>query len=123
MAKVITLPTYTDARGSLTVIENVLPFEVKRFYYIHGVKDAKTVRAGHRHKKNHQALICLSGSCSVYCNNGKQEQTFVLDTANKCLDLPPEDWHTMQDFTSDCVILVLASEFYDVDDYIDEKYQ
>lgn len=96
---------------------------MKRFYYIYGISDPKTVRAGHRHKKNHQALICLAGSCSVYCDNGKEQRTFILDTPDKCLDLPPEEWHTMQNFTPDCVLLVLASDNYDLNDYIDTPYK
>lgn len=122
MAKIITLPTFNDDRGYLTVMENVLPFVVQRFYYIYGIMNPDIVRGGHRHKKNHQALICVSGSCSVFCNNGREQQTFHLDSPSKCLDLPPEEWHTMQNFTSDCVLLVLASELYSLEDYIDTPY-
>jgi quercetin dioxygenase-like cupin family protein len=119
MAYFIELPTFGDERGKLTIIEDILPFDVKRFYYVY---DVTSKRGGHRHKKTVQALVCLGGTCEVYVNNGQEEKTFVLDSSNKCLIVEPQDWHTMDNFTSGATLLVFASEFYDVDDYIDEEY-
>ena len=121
MAKMIDIPTISDDRGSLSVIENLVNFEIKRVYYIYNT-DAKQ-RGGHRHKKTDQFLICVSGSCSVFCENElKNSNTFMLDKPNKGLYVEAKDWHTMRDFSKDCVLLVLASEYYDVNDYIDERY-
>ena len=61
MAELIDLKTYTDRRGNLTVIEKVIPFDIKRIFYIYGVDDS--VRGGHRHHKTVQAAICLQGHC------------------------------------------------------------
>ena len=119
MAYFIQLPTFLDDRGSLTVVEKILPFEIKRFYYIYNVSSK---RGGHRHHKTIQALISLNGSCEVYVNNGKEEQTFLLDSPDKSLILEPQDWHTMDKFSKDTILLVLASEYYDINDYIDEEY-
>ena len=119
MSYIINLPTFNDKRGNLTVIEKILPFEIKRIYYIY---NATKKRGGHRHKKSIQALICLGGGCEIYVNNGKKEQLIVLESGSRCLILEPEDWHTMSNFTSNAILLVLASEFYDVNDYIDESY-
>lgn len=33
MASEINLKTFTDSRGNLTVLENVLPFEIRRIFY------------------------------------------------------------------------------------------
>jgi len=121
VAHIIQLKTFSDARGNLTVMEKEIPFQVRRIYYIYGV-DQKSVRAGHRHKKNIQALVCLSGSCEIYVNNGQNKETFRLDSPDKFLLMEPQDWHTMYHFTPDAVLLVLASEPYDLDDYIDEEY-
>ncbi len=115
----IDLPTFCDGRGGLTVIEKLLPFDIKRIYYIYNVSEK---RGGHRHKKSIQALICLGGSCEIYVNDGKVEQIFVLDSPDKCLILEPRDWHTMDNFSKGSNLLVLASEYYDISDYIDEKY-
>lgn len=119
MAYVIDLKTNRDVRGNLTVIEKVLPFEIKRVYYIY---DAIGRRGGHRHKTTQQALICLNGSCEIFVDSGKVTSTITLDSPGKCLILPPEDWHTMDNFSRGAVLLVLASENYDISDYIDEKY-
>jgi dTDP-4-dehydrorhamnose 3,5-epimerase-like enzyme len=119
--QVIKLPTVADERGGLTIIEKVLPFEIKRVYYIYNVSP-ESIRGGHRHKKNWQALVCPAGACEISINNGKERKTVQLDSPDKCLVLAPEDWHTMEKFTKDAVLLVLASEYYDAADYIDTPY-
>ena len=119
MAYLIDLPTFGDARGSLTVFEKNLPFEPLRTYFVYNVTEK---RGGHRHKKNRQALIAAAGSIEVYVNNGKEEQTFILNSRDTCLIVEPEDWHTMDNFKDNAVLLVFASELYDIDDYIDEEY-
>jgi len=120
MAYLIDLPTFKDSRGNLTVVEKLLPFEIKRFYYIYDVTNR---RGGHRHKKTIQALICLGGSCEIYLNNGIKEEIVILDTPNKCLIVETKDWHTMDKFTQSSILLVFSSEFYDRNDYIDEEYK
>lgn len=119
MATPVNLPTFSDSRGALTVLEKVVPFAVRRIYYIH---KANSLRGGHRHKKNRQLLISVAGSCEVFVNNGREKSTFVLDSPVQGLILELEDWHTMDKFSPECVLLVLASEPYDVNDYIDEPY-
>jgi dTDP-4-dehydrorhamnose 3,5-epimerase-like enzyme len=119
MAHIINLPTFEDERGKLTVVEELLPFKIRRLYYIY---DAVSKRGGHRHKKTMQALITLGGSCDIYVNNGKKEEVVVLNSPKKCLILEPRDWHTMDNFSKGTVLLVLSSEYYNVHDYIDEKY-
>lgn len=120
MAHIIDLQTFTDKRGNLTVIEKILPLDIKRIFYIYGVDDS--IRGGHRHKKTVQAAICIQGRCSIYNNNSKTEEYFILDSPNKCLILNPEDWHKMENFSKDAILMVLASEYYSYDDYIFEPY-
>lgn len=119
MAQLVKLPTHSDARGNLTVIENVLPFSVQRVYYLWGVSDK---RGGHRHKETYQAFVCLSGSCTVYIDDGQQRESVVLASPDQLLLVPPEAWHTMENFSPGAVLLVLASKSYDPDDYIYERY-
>lgn len=121
MARIIDLKTFTDSRGNLTVIEKVIPFEIKRIFYIYGVDESR--RGGHRHHKTIQAAICIKGSCKIYNNNGKESADYVLDRPDKCLILEPEDWHTMYEFSSDAILMVLASEYFSESDYIFEPYQ
>lgn len=120
MAHIHSLKTFTDQRGNLTVIEKTIPFDIKRIFYIYGVDSS--VRGGHRHHKTIQAAICIKGSCSISNNNGIKQEVFELDNPAKCLILEPEDWHQMYNFTSDAILMVLASEYFDQNDYIFEKY-
>jgi len=120
MAYTIDLKTYTDDRGNLTVIENVLPFSIKRVFYIYGVD--KSVRGGHRHHKTIQAAVCIQGSCKVYNDDGENQETFILDDPSVCLILETKDWHKMFDFSEDAILMVLASEIFMEEDYIFEEY-
>jgi len=121
MAYLIDLKTFIDVRGNLTVIEKTIPFDIKRIFYIYGVD--QSVRGGHRHKTTIQAAICLKGSCRIYNNDGQDENYFVLDQPSKCLILQTRDWHTMDQFSPDSILMVLASEYFDQQDYIFEPYK
>lgn len=120
MAHLIDLKTFTDKRGNLTVVENVLPFNIKRVFYIYGVDDS--VRGGHRHHKTRQAAICIKGRCKIYNNDGYEKATYQLNRPSKCLILEPDDWHRMYDFSKNAILMVLASENFDNKDYIYEPY-
>ena len=121
MAYLIDLKTFTDKRGNLTVIEKVLPFDIKRVFYIYSVDNS--VRGGHRHRKTIQAAICIKGSCIISNNNGVKKEEYILNTPSKCLILEPKDWHQMHHFTEDAILMVFASEYYDEKDYIFENYK
>lgn len=111
----IDLDTHIDSRGSLTVIDKKLPFNIKRVFYIYNID--KEDRGGHSHKKTIQGLISIKGNCDIVIGREKKE-IIKLDTPNKCLILQPEDFHIMRNFSKDCILLVLASESYNKEDYI-----
>ena len=120
MAHLINLKTFCDRRGNLTVIEKVIPFNIKRIFYIYGVDSS--VRGKHRHKTTIQAATCIQGKCMIWNNDGKKKEEFILDSPDKCLILEPADWHKMYHFSSDAILMVLASEYFDANDYIFEEY-
>lgn len=120
MAQLYELKTFTSGNGNLTVFEHIIPGVIQRVFYIYEAGQA--ARAGHRHYKAWNALICLRGSCRVYSNNGIEEATFHLSNPRQCLVLKPEDWHTMDEFSEDSILLVVSNELYDKDDYIYEPY-
>ena len=120
MANELIAPTHADDRGTLTVIDKMLPFAVTRVFYIYNCPDVP--RGGHRHKKNRQALVCVHGSCVVEWTNGRERGKITLDKPDHILVLEPEDWHVMHDFSKGAVLLVLASESYDPSDYVYEEY-
>lgn len=123
MAQIIDLKTFTDTRGNLTVIEKVIPFDIKRVFYIYGVDDS--TRGLHRHHKTIQAAISIQGSCEIWNQSGvdAKNELFLLDHPSKCLIINPEDYHWMKNFSEDCILMVFASEYFDPKDYIYESYQ
>lgn len=119
MAKLISISTFVDSRGSLSVIEKILPFDIKRVYYIYDVDDSE--RGHHAHKKTIQALIMLNGSCNVFVGDKNHSKKYQIDSPEKCLLLNPEDFHWMSNFSKNAILLVLASEEFDNNDYIYEN--
>jgi dTDP-4-dehydrorhamnose 3,5-epimerase-like enzyme len=118
-SKLIEIQELGDERGLLAVLQSSknIPFNIQRVFYIYGTKEG--VRRGfHAHYKTRQALISVSGSCKVFLDNLKRTTDVTLDNPTKMLILEPNDWHEMYDFSSDCVLLVLASHLYDSEDYI-----
>ncbi|WP_017815617.1 MULTISPECIES: sugar 3,4-ketoisomerase [Paenibacillus] len=108
-----------DNRGALAVVESMknIPFDIKRVFYIYGT--AKGIRRGfHAHHKTRQVLISVCGSCKVHLDNTKRKKEVLLDSPSVGLLLEPNDWHEMYDFSPDCVLLVMASELYQAEDYI-----
>ena len=108
-----------DERGSLIALESnkSVPFDIKRVYYIFGTK--KSVSRGfHAHLNLKQVAVCVTGSCRFILDNGKQKEEIILDSATKGLLIEDLTWREMYDFSPDCVLMVLASEYYDESDYI-----
>lgn len=120
MAQLHELKTFTSDNGILTVFEKMIPGIIQRVFYIY--QAGQEARAGHRHRKAWNALICLSGSCRVNTDNGWEEKTFGLSNPRQCLVLEPEDWHTMDEFSDDAILLVVSNELYDKEDYIYTPY-
>lgn len=117
--KLYEFPEVSDLRGSLTFAEfpGNLPFEPRRFFLISNVP-GKDVRGEHAHKELHQFLICTHGSCSIVVDNGSERCEILLDRPTLGLYIPPMIWATEYKFTSDAVLLVLASDIYKAEDYI-----
>lgn len=108
-----------DDRGMLVALEegNEIPFEVKRVYYMYDTVPG--VRRGfHAHKCLEQILICVHGSCKIHLDNGKEIAEVELSTPYEGLYIPNDMWREMYDFSSDAVLMVLASVIYDESDYI-----
>ncbi len=115
---VITLQTITDSRGTITVMQDALPFEIKRTYWITGAEGQ--TRGGHRHHLNRQAMVAVTGSVCIELDDGKHRAHVELSHPSQCLIVEPEDWHTMT-FGERATLAVFASHHFDADDYIDER--
>lgn len=121
LINLIEFPILGDERGSLISLEATknIPFEIKRVYYIFGANDQP--RGFHAHKELQQVIIAVAGKCRLVLDNGFKKEEVWLDSPNKGLVIQSNLWREMHDFSSDCVLLVLASEHYDESDYI-RKY-
>jgi hypothetical protein len=119
--RIIELPRINDPRGNLTFIEGGrhVPFELKRVFYLYDVPGGAS-RAGHALRTCHQFIIANSGSFDVIADDGFEKQRFALNRSYYGLYLPPLVWREIENFSSNSVCTVLASEFYDVDDYFYE---
>jgi len=114
------LRTFTDERGSLTVAETgkELPFEVKRVYWIYNVPEAKE-RGKHANRVTWQYLVAVKGSVTISLENKEGNGMYVLDTPEKGLLIPPLTWNELLHFSEDAVLLVLSSQPYRPEMYID----
>ncbi len=113
------LPLVKDMRGNLSVgeFERSVPFSPQRYFVVFDVP-SKEIRGEHAHRRCHQFLICLKGSCAVVTDDGSVRQEFFLDRPNLGLYLPPMVWGVQYKHTPDAVLLIFASDYYDPNDYI-----
>lgn len=108
-----------DYRGTLVAIEQNkdIPFEIRRVYYMYDTTE-HVHRGKHSHKCLEQILICICGSCTVTLDDGKERLDLELNKRFEGLYIGPNTWREMHHFSSDAVLMVLASELYMEEDYI-----
>jgi len=122
-AGLIALQFFKDSPdGNLFIAEarRHIPFAIKRVYFINNLANAKAVRGRHAHRRLEQVLIAVSGSFVLQLDDGHRTQRVLVNDASHGVYVGPLLWHTMTSFSYDCVILVLASEWFDERDYIRE---
>lgn len=119
LLKLIDFKLLGDERGHLTVLEGNknIPFEIKRVYYLTDTKSG-VARGFHAHKTLEQVAVCVSGRCRMLLDDGVRKEETWLDSPTKAIRLERMVWHEIHEFTEDCVLLVLASDYYDETDYI-----
>ena len=115
---VIELPKINDPRGNLTFIEGGrhIPFDIRRVYYLYDVP-AGAERGGHAHKALHQLIIAVSGSFDIQLDDGRSIKKISLNRSYDGLYVCPMIWREIDNFSSGAVCMVLASDFYDEQDY------
>lgn len=108
-----------DYDGKLVALEKGedFPFEIKRVYYIWDTQK-DMVRGKHAHQKLEQIIVCVSGSCDFILDDGKERQIVHLDNPAQGLYVKHNVWREFTNFSKDCVVMVLASDYYDKADYI-----
>jgi len=111
-------PTYSDAKGSLSVLEGAdIPFVIRRIYYIHDVP-VGAVRGEHGHRQLEQIILCLSGVVEVMICDGIKQEFFTLADPSTLLYVPSGRWRSVKFKEAGSVLCVLASRPFDKSDYI-----
>lgn len=120
-AKIIDLPKILDERGNLSFLEENkhIPFNIKRSYWIYDVPGGET-RGGHSYKKNQEFIIAISGSFDVVLDDGKGKKVFSLNRSYYGLYIPVGLWRHLENFSTNSLAFIVASEDYDAEDYIRE---
>lgn len=115
----LSLPKVADHRGNLSYIEsgNHIPFEIRRVYFLYDVPFG-SVRGGHAHRLLQQIILPISGSFEVFLDDGKKQQAVTVKNPSEGLYVGPGVWRELRSFTSGATALVVASDFYNADEYI-----
>jgi UDP-2-acetamido-3-amino-2,3-dideoxy-glucuronate N-acetyltransferase len=118
-ARIVKFPEIEDLRGYLSFgeIDSHLPFVPKRYFLVYNVP-SKEIRGEHAHKTLEQLLICVKGTCRVLLDDGNVRSEVLLDSPRTGVFIPAMVWGVQFDYSPDAVLLVLASDKYDADDYI-----
>lgn len=118
--QIINFNEFGDERGNLVVAEGSgvdVPFDIKRVFYMYG-SDSDIVRGQHANRKTQFVLINVSGTSKVKVDNGRETEVVELNKPRMGLFIDVMVWKDMYDFSDDSVLLVLASEHYDGEEYI-----
>ena len=113
------LNTFTDERGSLTVAETEkeIPFVIKRAYWIYNVPEGQE-RGKHANRMTYQYLVAVKGRVEITLENKEGKRNYVLDRPDKGVLIPPMTWNELLSFSEDAVLLVLSSQPYRPEMYI-----
>lgn len=113
------LKTYTDSRGSLTIVEegHEVPFKIQRVYWIHNVPCGEE-RGKHSNKVSWEYVVAVSGSVEITLEDKNGRETYLLNSKDKGLLIPPDTWDEIRNFSPGAILLVLASHAYDESAYI-----
>ncbi len=119
-SSIIELPKVHNVAGNITAINNgegIVPFEVKRLYYLYDIPGGES-RGAHAHKKLEQLIIAASGSFDITLDDGLTRRTFQLSRPYYGLYMPAGLWRELNNFSSGAICLVMASAKYSKKDYL-----
>ena len=118
--KILYFKDLGDERGNLVVIEGEgmdIPFDIKRVFYIYG-SDDKVIRGQHANRETEFLMVNVGGSSKVKVSNGTESAIIELNRPGMGLYMSSMLWKDMYDFSSNSILLVLASRHYDEHEYI-----
>jgi len=116
---IVILPKIENKVGNITPIQNEkdIPFSIKRVYYLYDIPGGES-RGGHAHKTLEQIVVAATGSFDVLLDDGNNRKLVSLNRPYIGLHVVPGLWRELQNFSSGAICLVLASDIYNIEDYI-----
>jgi len=112
----IDVPTFTDERGAISVMDKELPFQVKRVFWLHHIKDGKD-RGAHALLDSSEIMVAVHGSFIVDLDDTVNKTSVLLSDPSKGLMIRPRIWFRTHSYKEDGVSLILAEEEYARDKY------
>lgn len=118
----IEVPTFTDERGAISVMDKELPFQVKRVFWLHHIQEGKD-RGAHALLEGMEIIVAIHGSFVVDLDDGTEETSFLLDDPSKGLIIRPGVWFRTHSYKENGVSLILANEEYNRSQYTYDYYE
>ena len=117
--RLINMKVMGDERGKLVSLESNknIPFELKRVYYIFDTLPNQE-RGKHAHKNMEQIIVAMDGACEFVLDDGKNRETVWLNRPDVGLYIGKNMWREMRNFSYGCKLMVLASDYYNENEYI-----
>ena len=112
----VDVPTFTDERGAISVMDKELPFQVKRVFWLHHIADGKD-RGAHALLDNNEIIVAVHGSFVVDLDDTENKASILLDSPSKGLMIRPGIWFRTHSYKENGVSLILAEEEYARDKY------
>lgn len=116
---IIHFPRIQNRAGNITSVQNgiEIPFAIKRVYYLYDIPGGES-RGAHAHYNLEQVVIAASGSFDITIDDGQNKKTVQLNRPYYGLRIMPGMWRDISNFSSGAIVLVMASEVYQPEDYI-----
>ena len=121
LVKLIKLPYFQEANGSLVIAESnneLIDFEIKRVFNVRA--SIGDVRGQHAHHRCSQLLICSFGSIEVKCSDSLSSEIYILDEPNIGMLIEPGIWAEQKYLENDSILTVICDRLYEESDYIQD---
>jgi hypothetical protein len=105
--QLVELDRITDSRGTLLAFGST-PFNVKNAFFIHDCPPG-AIRAEHA-TSGEEVIIALTSAVTVDLDNGTEQESLRLASAEKALIVRAGVWLRLREFTGDTALVVLSSE-------------
>ena len=112
----IKIPTFTDERGAISVMDKELPFDVKRVFWLHHINEGQS-RGGHALLNGSEIMCSIHGSFILELFDGIERVSITMDDPGVGVMIRPGIWFSTHLYKDNGVSLILADEEYQRDRY------